>query len=65
MSKTTRLTDEWWADLVFGVVLLAAAYGFGSWAINTASMWAYLLTIISLVWAIRRLAKGIRYAFHR
>ena len=36
---------------IFGATELLLAYIFGSWAIDTASMWFYLLTIVFTVGA--------------
>lgn len=38
---------------VFGLVELAIAYGFASWAIDNGSLLLYVLTIIFLVGGIR------------
>ena len=47
-------------NLAFGVVELLIAYGFASWAINTAHTWCYALGIIFLVGGIHDLARIFR-----
>ncbi|HVV25489.1 MAG TPA: hypothetical protein VHC21_00445 [Candidatus Saccharimonadales bacterium] len=49
---------------VFGIVELAIAYGFASLAINSGSLWWYLLTLIFLVGALQNLFKLIGRFFH-
>jgi len=51
--------------LVFGLVELAIAYGFISWAINSAHLWAYLLAVLFFIGAVRNLALSARHLFHR
>lgn len=46
--------------LTFGAVELVVAYGFASWAIDTGSLWLYLLTIISLIGSLQNIYKLIR-----
>lgn len=45
--------------LVFGLVELAAAYGFASLAIDRGSWWWYVLTLILLVGTLQNLVKLI------
>ncbi len=46
-------------NLLIGLVLLGAAYGIGSMAIDTGSWLLYLLTLVSLLLAIRFVIKFI------
>lgn len=64
MANGTKkpLIHRWWANLILTLAFLAAAYGAGSWAIDSGSMWAYGLTILFLVWTINRGVAGVRYA---
>jgi hypothetical protein len=50
--------------LVFGIVELAIAYGFASLAIDSGSLWWYLLTLIFLVGALQNIFKLIGKLFH-
>ncbi len=45
--------------LVFALVELAAAYVFGSWAINNGNLLDYLFAILFLIGGIQNLAKLI------
>jgi hypothetical protein len=45
--------------LVFGLVELAAAYGFASWAIDSGSLWDWLFTILFFVGGVQNLVKLI------
>ena len=51
--------DKWHktgaGHLAFGLVELALAYGFSSWAIDSGSLWHYALAIIFLVGGLRNL----------
>jgi len=49
---------------VFCVIELAIAYGFASLAIDSGSLWWYLLTLIFLVGALQNLFKLIGKFFH-
>ena len=55
--------DKWHKSrlglLVFGLVELAAAYGFVSLSIDRGNLWWYLLTLIFLVGALQNLFKLI------
>ncbi len=46
--------------LVFGLIELAIAYGFASWAIDTAHLWAYALGIIFFFGGVRNLIRIFR-----
>lgn len=50
--------------LVFGLIELAIAYGFASLAIDSGSLWWYLLTLIFFVGALQNLFKLIGKIFH-
>lgn len=50
--------------LVFGLVELAIAYGFASLAIDSGSLWWYLLTLIFFVGVLQNLFKLIGKIFH-
>jgi hypothetical protein len=45
--------------LLFAIVELALAYGFGSLAIDRGDIWWYLLTLLSLVGTLQNLVKLI------
>lgn len=49
--------------LIFGLIELAIAYGFASLAIDSGSLWWYLLTLIFLVGALQNLLKLIGKLF--
>lgn len=49
----------------FALVLLAIAYGFASWAIDSGNWIHYLLTIVFLVWAAKEIKRGIRVLLHK
>jgi branched-subunit amino acid transport protein AzlD len=51
--------------LTVGVLELLIAYGFASWAIDSGSLWLYLLTAIFLVGALQNLFKLIRLVVNR
>lgn len=50
--------------LVFGLLELAAAYGFASLAIDRGNFWWYLFALIFLVGALHNFAKLIGVLFH-
>jgi len=60
--------DKWHKSgrgyLTYGVVELAIAYGFASWAIDTAHTWCYVLTILFLVGGFKNLLQAGRQLFH-
>jgi hypothetical protein len=49
---------------LFGLVELAAAYGFGSLAIDRGNPWYYLLTLLFLIGVLQNLVKLIGRIFH-
>jgi hypothetical protein len=50
--------------LVFAVVELIVAYGFGSLSINSGNLWWYLLTIIFIVGTIQNITRLIGRFFN-
>ncbi len=63
--EATQQLDRWHqtrtGHLVFGLVELLIAYGFASWAIDTAHTWCYVLTLLFLFGGGRNLVQ----VFHR
>jgi len=61
--------DKWHhtgkGNLVFGLLELAIGYGFASWAINTGSLWQYVLAILFLFGGAKNLFAAARHLFHR
>jgi hypothetical protein len=50
--------------LIFGLIELAIAYGFASLAIDSGSLWWYLLTLVFFVGALQNIFKLIGKLFH-
>lgn len=48
-------------NLIVGLVLLGAAYGFGSLAIDTGRWLFYFLTLVALIFAVRYILKFIKH----
>ena len=51
--------------LLMGLVLIGAAYGFASWAIDNGRISVYALTIISLFAGLRFLVLGTKHLITR
>ena len=58
----TRKLNGWQLG-IGGIVFLAIAYGFASWAINTGSLWLYALTILFLVAGIKAIVRAAKSLF--
>ena len=56
---------NWWQTGGLAIVYLAIAYGFASWAINSAHLLTYVGGIVFLVAGIRGLIRAIRLAPHK
>ena len=66
MAETSlKALDKWQRTrvgyLVFGLVELAMAYGFASWAIDTGSLWQYALAVILLIGGLQNLVRIFRH----
>lgn len=46
--------------IVFAIIYLAIAYIFGSLAIDSGSLWQYLLAIISVAMAVQSLVSAVK-----
>ncbi len=55
-----RHKDNALFNLVLGVVLLAVCYGFGSWAIDSGSLWHYALSFVSFYFAVHYTKMAIK-----
>jgi hypothetical protein len=65
MSKPTANAFMGWKQtraglLVTGLVELALAYGFGSWAIDSGSWWHYLLTFVFFAGAVQSFVRAAK-----
>lgn len=54
----------WRLDILLAGMLLAAAYGTASWAIDSGSLWAYLMTFVCLAWSVLRMVSATRKILH-
>jgi uncharacterized membrane protein YobD (UPF0266 family) len=64
-SQNVGPMSTWWIRAVLGVVFVAICYGAASWAINTANMFAYGVTIFFAVWAIAQFKRSVQLIFSR
>lgn len=55
-----KLLTKWYVNLAAALAALALAYGFASWAIDTAKTVAYLLTVVFLIVSIKYLRASFR-----
>ncbi|MGA3150666.1 MAG: hypothetical protein ABSD10_03610 [Candidatus Saccharimonadales bacterium] len=55
----------WWAGLITVIIFLVISYGFVSWAINSGSLWQYVLAIVFFVWAVKVFVRAVRRIFNR
>ncbi|HSX18388.1 MAG TPA: hypothetical protein VLE51_03475 [Candidatus Saccharimonadales bacterium] len=68
MAKQTeeqKLIRTWWMRLLLALVFLGIAYGFISLAIDSGSLWQYVIGVGFLLWTIKYLARDVRLVFHR
>ena len=64
-SQNASPLRKWWVRAVLGVIFAAICYGTASWAINTASMFAYAATIFFAVWTIVQFKHSVQLIFFR
>lgn len=57
--------QNWWAEPVLAIVLLAISYGFVSWAINSGSLVEYALGILFFASAIKTIVMAVRNVSNR
>lgn len=68
MAKQTEeqmLWQKWWMRIVIAIAFLAVAYGFGSLAIDSGSIWQYALAIVFGFFAIKYLIFGVKHLIRR
>lgn len=58
-----RFLATWYVQLLAGVVSATIAYGFGSWAVDSGKIMAYVLALVFLIFSINRLAAGVKTIF--
>jgi hypothetical protein len=64
-SELEKWLKVWWARLLLGLVFMAVAYGFASWAIDSGNLLHYALTFVFLYFGVAHFARGIRRVFIR
>lgn len=60
-----KLQNSWPMLFGLGFVLLAMAYGFASWAIDSGNLLHYAATIILIIWAAKEFKSGIKLILHK
>jgi hypothetical protein len=64
-SQEVKFLKVWWIRAILGVASIAICYGAASWAIDTASMFAYGATIFFAIWALVQFKLSVQLIFSR
>lgn len=64
-SQEVKFLKVWWIRALLGCVFVTICYGAASWAIDTASMFAYAATIFFAAWAIVQFKLSVQLIFSR
>jgi hypothetical protein len=62
-SHQQALMHKWWVRGLIALAFIGLAYGFASLAIDSGSLFEYVITIAFVWWAIHHAISAARFAF--